>query len=328
MDVDPYQWPSADQIPTWSIFHQDNRPCPSFNGVSHSGEPAASYTDSTVPPIQFPSTVAHKNIPHGDYMETDVVMFEDDYAEPPPVMTGYPYVAHWEYVEGPALMTNAIPVIIGYAPEYREDMEIDAEGPVIESQPINHYLPHFGTQAIPGNPIIFNGPSIDDIPYNPNEPYFNARQQVVPPGGFANDRVIPYDPTEPYFNVGPQVGIADIYNPIANVYPPYNAPQAAADDHFFRANANGPPAFQEPIVPATAREAEEAVEARRPGDRTELFGELFGDDEEEEEDEEEDEPAHAPGPVWGGGPPWEPDDDDDDSDDSDDDDELEIFTGM
>jgi hypothetical protein len=322
MDVDPYQWSSADQIPTWSIFHQDNRPRPLFNGVSHSGEPAASYADSTVPPIHFPSTVAHNNIPHGDYVETDVVMFEDDYVEPPPVMTGYPYAAHWESVEGPALRTNAVPVIIGYAPGYREDMEIDAEGPPIEFQPINHYPPHFGAEAIPGNPIIFNGRGIDD---NLNGPYFNARPQVVPPEAFANDGVIPYDPTEPYFNVGPQVGIAGIYNPITNVYPPYNAPQAVADDHFFRANANGPPAFQEPIVPAVAREAEEAVDARRPGNRAELFGELFGDDE-EEEDEEEDEPANAPGPVWGG-PPWEPDDDDDDSDDSDDD-ELEIYTGM
>jgi hypothetical protein len=154
MDVDPYQWPSDDQIPTWSIFHQDNRPRPSFNGVSHSGEPAASYPNSTVPaqltapPIQLPSTVAHNNIPHGDYVETDVVMFEDDYVEPPPVMTGYPYVAHWEYLEGPELRTNAVPVIIGYAPEYREDMEIDTEGPPIEFQPINHYPPHFGGEAI------------------------------------------------------------------------------------------------------------------------------------------------------------------------------------
>ena len=197
MDVDPYQWPSDDQIPTRSIFHQDNRPRPLFNGVSHSGEPTVSYADSTVPvqltapPIQLPSIVAHNNIPHGDYVEADVVMFEDDYVEPPLVMTAYPYVAHWEYVEGPALRANAVPVIIGYAPEYREDMEIDTEGRLIEFQPINHYPPHFGAEAIPGNPIVFNGHVIDDIPYNPNEPYFNARPQVVPLEAFANDGVIP-----------------------------------------------------------------------------------------------------------------------------------------
>ena len=300
MDVDPFQWPSDDQIPTWSLFHADNRLRQSLNGVSHSGQPAASYVDSTVPVQLTASTVACNNITHGDYVETDVIMFEDDYVEPPPVMTGYPHVAHWEYVEGPALRINAVPIIIGYAPEYREDMEVDAEGPLIEFQAINHYLPHFGTQAIPDNPV-FNGPG-NAIPYNPNEPYFNARPQVIPPA-FANDGVIPYDPTEPYFNVGPQVGITGIYNPIANVYPPQTAPQAVADDHF-RANT------------------------RRPGDRAELFEELFGDD--EEEDEEEDEPAN--GPVWGGGgPPWEPggnEDDDDDDDDDESDDELKIYTGM
>ena len=52
-------------------------------------------------------------------------------------MTGYPHMAHWEYVEGPALRTNAVPVIIGYALEYREDMEVDAEGPLIEFQLIH-----------------------------------------------------------------------------------------------------------------------------------------------------------------------------------------------
>ena len=342
MNVDPYQWPSDSQIPTWSIFHPDNRPHPSFNGVSHSGEPA-SHVDSTMPvQLAAPSsqlrlTVAHNKIPHGQHVETDVIMF-DDYVEPPPVMTSYPHVAHWEYVEGPALRNNAVPVIISYAPEYSEDMEIDAEGPLIEFQPTNHYPPHFGAEAIPGNPIIFKGPGIDDIPYNPNEPYFNARPQVVPPDACANDGVIPYNPTEPYFNVGPQVGIAETHNPVANVYLPYNAPQAAADDHF-GANANvfptgnaqspdnnrfvgpaqdellparnyvvRPPAFQEPIIPTVAREA----------DRAELYEELFGDD--EEEDEEEDEPVYAP--VWGGGgPPWEPGGNEDD-------DELEIFTGM
>ena len=306
MDVDPFQWPSGDQIPTWSLFHPDNRPRPPFNGVSHSGQPAASYIDSTVPvqltapPSQLPSTAATNNIPHGDYVETDVIMFEDDYVEPPPVMTGYPHVAHWEYVEGPVLRTNAVPVILGYAPEYREDMEVDAEGPSIEFQLINHYPPHFGAEVIPDNPI-FNGPG-NDIRYNPNEPYFNARPQVVPPT-FANDGAIPYDPTEPYFNVGPQGGIAGIYNPIASVYPLQNAPQAVADDHI-RANA------------------------QHPGDRAELFEELFGDD--DEEDSEEDEPAN--GPVWGGGgPPWEPggnEDDDDDDDDDESDDELKIYTGM
>ncbi|KAF8735799.1 hypothetical protein AX14_001446 [Amanita brunnescens Koide BX004] len=356
MDVDPDQWP--DQIPTWSIFHPDNRPRPFFNGVSQSGGPPTPTepVQPVAPAYQLPVAV---DIPHTprQYMDTDVIMFEDDYVEPPPVITGYAHMAHREYVEGFPLrpeVTNAVPLITGYAPEYSEDMEVDAEGPLIAPQALdNYYPPHSGATAIPGNPIIFPGPGIDDIPYDPNEPYFNARPQVVPPDALATAGVIPYDPNAPYFNAGPQVGIAEMHNPIFNVNPPYHAPQAVVDDHLFRINANlpptghlpfpgydgfvgiaqdemlparnyvvQPPAPQEPIVPIVAREAEQAVEAGRPGDRAELFAELFGD-EDEEDDGEDDETANAP--VWGA--PW-PGGNEDDEDEDEDDDELEIYTGM
>ena len=79
MGVGSSQWPSDDQIPTCSLFHPVNRPHLSFNGVSHSGQLAAPYVDSTVPvrltapPGRLPSTAAHSNIRRGDYVEIDVM---------------------------------------------------------------------------------------------------------------------------------------------------------------------------------------------------------------------------------------------------------------
>ena len=232
--------------------------------------------------------------------------------------------------------TNA--AIIGYAPEYRK---VNAEGPLIAPQVLgDHYPPHFGLAAIPGNPIIFSDPGIDDIPYNPNEPYFNARPQIVPPDALATAGVIPYDPNAPYFNTGPQVGIAEMHNPIFNVNPPYNAPQAV-DDHFFRTNANVPlghltmglsvsPKMNCSLLGTTSfnlPHSNNLMFLSLQGKLSKLLrlgvpvtAQNYQQNSSATDDEEDDEPANASGPVWG--PPWPSEYEDED------DEELEIYTGI
>ena len=171
---------------------------------------------------------------------------------------------------------------------------------------MNRDPPRSGAASIPGNAIAFNGPGVNEIPYNPNEPYFNARQQVLLHDALTTDGVIPYDPKAPYFIARPQGGLTRIYYPIININPLHNAPRAIVDVDFFRTNANflfptsnasipkndrypsvaqdelfiaqnysvRPYVPQQPMVPVVAREAEQVVEAGRPGDRAELFAEL------------------------------------------------------
>ncbi|KAF8691640.1 hypothetical protein AX14_002737, partial [Amanita brunnescens Koide BX004] len=261
-DVDPDQWP--DQIPTWSIFHPDNRPRPFFNSVSQSGGPPISTT-----PAQ-------------------------------------PMAPAWLPVSLRPAATNA--AIIGYAPEYRK---VNAEGPLIAPQVLgDHYPPHFGLAAIPGNPIIFSDPGIDDIPYNPNEPYFNARPQIVPPDALATAGVIPYDPNAPYFNTGPTnanvplghltmgLSVSPKMNCSLLGTTSFNLPHS--NNLMFLSLQGKLSKLLRLGVPVTAQNYQQNSSAT--------------------DDEEDDEPANASGPVWG--PPWPSEYEDED------DEELEIYTGI
>ena len=148
-------------------------------------------------------------------MDSDVIMFEDDYVEPRPVISGYPHTA--------ALVQNR---------------HVQRNSSITSQTPVNCDPPRSGAASIPGNVIAFNGPGVNEIPYNSNEPYFNARQQVLLHDALTTDGVIPYDPKAPYFIARPQGGLTRIYYPIININPLHNAPRAIVDVDFFRTNAN------------------------------------------------------------------------------------------
>jgi hypothetical protein len=172
------------------------------------------------------ATVAHEYIPHAPrkYVDSDVIMFEDDYVEPRPVIAGYPHMAHRDYVE--AIVQNR---------------HVQRNSSIASQTPVNFDPPRSGAASIPGNPIAYNGPGVNEIPYNPNEPYFNARPQVLLHDALTTGGVIPYDPKAPYFIAGLQDGLTRIYYPIISINLLHNAPQAVVDDRFFRTNANVPP---------------------------------------------------------------------------------------
>ncbi len=185
-----------DVDPDEDELRQASGPHPSFDDVSHSNMHPAPYVHSALPEV-------YNN------------------------MSGYSSMAHQDHGISP----HSVPVILGYVPEYREDMDIDAEG--FTQASINPHPVHLGVMAMPGNPGFFNGPGIDVIPYDPNEPYFNARPQVVPHDVFAANGMVSYNPNEPHFHAG-------LHNPAFNVHSPYYVPQADPDNHFFMSYVNVP----------------------------------------------------------------------------------------
>ncbi|KAF8346682.1 hypothetical protein F5887DRAFT_1073352 [Amanita rubescens] len=199
MDVDP----DEDELRGLALLRQTFGPHPSFNDVSHSNMPPAPYVRSAVPEV-YNNMFGYSPMPHQDH----------------------------------EISPHSVPVILGYAPEYREDMDIDAEG--FTQAPVNPHPGYLGVTAMPGNSAFFNGPGIDVTPYDPNEPYFNTRPQVVPRDVFAANGMVPYDPHEPYFHAGLHMGNAGMHNPAFNVHPHYHVPHAVPDNHFLMNNVNVP----------------------------------------------------------------------------------------